>query len=69
MAEEAYTSHNTNRLDIEGTVKKLLTTEFVNNELKELKMNDKKGKMLFSGRWICKVVLEHALLEYDAVHL
>lgn len=37
MAEEAYTSHNTNRLDIEGTVKKLLTTEFVNNELKGIK--------------------------------
>lgn len=34
MADEAYTSHNTNRLDIEGTVKKLLTTEYVQNELK-----------------------------------
>jgi len=34
MADEAYTSHNTNQLDVEGTVKKLLTTEYVNEELK-----------------------------------
>ena len=36
MADEAYTSHNTNRLDVEGTVKKLLTTDYVNNELKQV---------------------------------
>lgn len=36
MADSAYTSHNTNRLDVEGTVKKLLTTEYVKNELKAL---------------------------------
>ncbi len=35
MADEAYTSHNTNRLDVEGTVKKLLTTDYVQNELKQ----------------------------------
>lgn len=35
MADEAYTSHNTNRLDVEGTVKKLLTTDFVQEELKK----------------------------------
>lgn len=29
-----YTSHNTERLDVEGTVKKILTTEYVQNELK-----------------------------------
>lgn len=34
MAEEAYTSHNTTRLDVAGTVKKLLTTDYVQNELK-----------------------------------
>lgn len=33
MADEAYTSHNTTRLDVEGTVKKLLTTDYVNEEL------------------------------------
>jgi len=33
MASEAYTSHNTRRLDVEGTVEKLLTTEYVRNEL------------------------------------
>ena len=33
MADEAYTSQNTTRLDVEGTVKKLLTTEYVNEQL------------------------------------
>ena len=32
-AEEAYTSHNTIRLDVEGVVKKLLTTEYVKKQL------------------------------------
>jgi Predicted nucleoside-diphosphate sugar epimerases len=32
-ADEAYTSHNTKRLDIDGTVKKLLTTEYIQKEL------------------------------------
>ncbi len=36
MADEAYTSHNTNRLDVDGTVKKLLTTDYVQNELKQV---------------------------------
>lgn len=34
QAEEAYTSHNTLRLDVEGTVKKLLTTDYVKEALK-----------------------------------
>lgn len=33
MADEAYTSHNTKRLDVEGTVKKILTTDYVQEEL------------------------------------
>ena len=33
-AREAYTSHNTVRLDVQGTVKKLLTTEYVSEQLK-----------------------------------
>ena len=36
MADEAYTSHNTKRLDVEGTVKKILTTDYVQEELKKL---------------------------------
>lgn len=36
MADESYTSHNTNCLDVEGTVKKILTTEYVQNALKKL---------------------------------
>lgn len=36
-AEEAYTSHNTQRLDVEGTVKKILTTDYVQEQLKESK--------------------------------
>lgn len=35
-ADEAYTSHNTERLDVEGTVKKLLTTTYVQDELKAM---------------------------------
>ena len=34
MADEAYTSHNTIRLDVDGTVQKLLTTDYVRNALK-----------------------------------
>ena len=33
MADEAYTSHNTNRLDVDGTIKKLLTTDYVREQL------------------------------------
>lgn len=36
-ADEAYTSHNTIRLDVEGTVKKLLTTDYVKEALEEQK--------------------------------
>ena len=32
-SDEAYTSHNTKRLDVEGTVKKILTTDYVKHEL------------------------------------
>jgi len=35
MADESYTSHNTNRLGVEGTVEKLLTTDYVREALKE----------------------------------
>lgn len=34
QAEESYTSHNTTRLDVEGTVKKILTTDYVQEALK-----------------------------------
>lgn len=33
MADESYTSHNTHRLDVEGTVKKILTTDYVKEAL------------------------------------
>lgn len=36
-AEESYTSHNTQRLDVAGTVKKILTTDYVQEQLKETK--------------------------------
>lgn len=38
-ADESYTSHNTNRLDVEGTVKKILTTDYVNEELNGIRHN------------------------------
>lgn len=31
--EEAYTSHNTNRLDVDGVVKKIMSTDYVKEEL------------------------------------
>ena len=37
MADEAYTSHNTQRLDVEGTVQKILTTDYVQEELKGIR--------------------------------
>lgn len=33
MADEAYTSHNTSRLDVEGTVAKLNTTNYIREQL------------------------------------
>ena len=35
--EEAYTSHNTTRLDVEGVVRKLLSTDYVQEQLKDLR--------------------------------
>ena len=37
MGAESYTSHNTTRLDVEGTVKKILTTDYVREALERLK--------------------------------
>lgn len=34
QSDEAYTSHNTNRLNADGVVKKILTTDYVQNALK-----------------------------------
>lgn len=34
MADESYTSHNTTRLDVDGTIAKIITTEYVQNALK-----------------------------------
>ena len=39
QAEESYTSHNTVRLDVEGVVKKILTTDYVQEELKGIRHN------------------------------
>ena len=39
QAEESYTSHNTVRLDVEGTVKKILTTDYVREELAGIRHN------------------------------
>ena len=35
QADESYTSHNTTLLDVDGTVRKLLTTDYVNEALRE----------------------------------
>ena len=39
MADESYTSHNTNRLNVEETVKKILTTDYVKKELEGIRHN------------------------------
>jgi len=39
MADESYTSHNTKRLDVEGTIKKILTTDYVKDELNGIRHN------------------------------
>ena len=39
MAEESYTSHNTKRLNVEETVQKLLTTDYVKEELAGIRHN------------------------------
>ena len=39
QAEESYTSHNTTRLDVEATVKKILTTDYVQEELAGIRHN------------------------------
>ena len=36
-ADESYTSHNTQRLDVEGNIKKILTTDYVREELEKMK--------------------------------
>ena len=33
QADESYTSHNTDRLDVQGVVDKLLTLDYVKEEL------------------------------------
>lgn len=37
QADESYTSHNTTRLDVEGTVKKIMTTDYVRDALEKMK--------------------------------
>ena len=37
MADEAYTSHNTRRLNVEETEKKILTADYIQEQLKEIK--------------------------------
>ena len=39
QADESYTSHNTKRLDVEGVVKKILTTDYVKEELEGIRHN------------------------------
>lgn len=39
QVDESYTSHNTVRLDVDGVVKKILTTDYVQEELKGIRHN------------------------------
>ena len=40
-ANESYTSHNTKRLNVEETVQKILTTDYVREELEKMKEENK----------------------------
>lgn len=47
QADEAYTSHNTELLDVEGTIKKLLTTSYIQEELMAIcKLDEMRAKYL-----------------------
>lgn len=39
QAKDSYTSHNTNRLDVDGVVKKIMTTDYVLEELNGIRHN------------------------------
>jgi len=40
QAEESYTSHNTKLLDVDGVVKKIMTTDYIQEQLEELKVRN-----------------------------
>lgn len=40
QSEEAYTSHNTNRLNVDGVIQKIMTTEYVQHALKGIIENE-----------------------------
>ena len=42
QSDEAYTSHNTVRLNVDGVIEKILTTDYVQNAMKEIFEQDKK---------------------------
>ena len=44
MADEAYTSHNTRLLDVDGTVRKILTTDYVREQLRIMEAEAQKAK-------------------------
>lgn len=44
MADEAYTSHNTKLLDVDGTVRKILTTDYVQEQLRIMEAEAQKAK-------------------------
>ncbi len=65
MADESYTSHNTTRLDVEGTVKKILTTEYVQNAPEGHPECLKKKLLLVGAGGFGRIVVEQAMLQYD----
>ena len=44
MADEPYTSHNTRLLDVDGTVRKILTTDYVREQLHIMEAEAQKAK-------------------------
>ena len=59
QAEESYTSHNTKLLDVEGVVQKILTTDYVQEQLKHTADNHKKPHGITRGAEYYSTLEEH----------
>ena len=59
QAEESYTSHNTKLLDVEGVVQKILTTDYVQEQLKHTADNHKKPHGITRGPEYYTTLEEH----------
>ena len=62
-ADESYTSHNTTLLDVEGTVKKILTTDYVKEQL------NKQLVVCLLITWLCCFVVASPDFSFKLFHV